>query len=170
VGKIIVLLSDKITGVFLVGLGAAAAYGGSLLPPVPGQQVGPNVFPMVVGAGLMLCGGMIAFGVGSVLEKEAEADLAAHSETVAPPVEASPLVNAFKTLLPPLLLLAYVFIGDRLGFVPTAFGIVLAVSLAMGAKLKLALPLALIAPVLVHLIFLKLLRVPLPPGILPMPW
>ena len=36
----------------LVGLGAAAAYGGSLLPPVPGQQVGPNVFPMVVGAGL----------------------------------------------------------------------------------------------------------------------
>ncbi len=34
----------------------------------------------------------------------------------------------------------------------------------MGARLKLALPLALIAPVLVHLVFCKLLRVPLPPA------
>jgi hypothetical protein len=36
----------------LVALGLAAAYGGSLLPPVPGQQVGPNVFPMVIGLAL----------------------------------------------------------------------------------------------------------------------
>ncbi len=46
-------IPDKVSGVVLAGLGAAAAYGGSLLPPVPGQQVGPNVFPMVVGAGLV---------------------------------------------------------------------------------------------------------------------
>jgi putative tricarboxylic transport membrane protein len=163
-------IPDKVSGIMLVGLGAAAAYGGSLLPPVPGQQVGPNVFPMVVGAGLMLCGGLIALGVGSVLEQEAEADLAAHSDQPAPALSRSPLVNAAKTLLPPALLFAYVFVGDRLGFVPTAFCIVLAVSLAMGARLKLALPLALIAPVIVHLVFLKLLRVPLPPGLLPMPW
>jgi putative tricarboxylic transport membrane protein len=163
-------ISDKVSGTALVALGAAATYGGSLLPPVPGQQVGPNVFPMVVGVGLMLCGAMIAFGVGSVLEQEAEADLAAHSDKVEPETPPSPLVNAAKTLLPPALLLAYVFVGDSLGFVPTAFAIVLAISLAMGARLKLALPLALIAPIVVHLIFLKLLRVPLPPGLLPMPW
>jgi putative tricarboxylic transport membrane protein len=163
-------IPDKVTGLFLVGLGAAAAYGGSLLPPVPGQQVGPNVFPMVVGVGLAICGAMIAFGVGSVLEQEAEADLAAHSVKLEPEPTASPLLNGAKTLLPPALLLAYVFVGDRFGFVPTAFCIVLAISLAMGARLKLALPLALIAPVIVHLVFLKLLRVPLPPGLLPMPW
>lgn len=163
-------IPDKVTGLFLVGLGAAAAYGGSLLPPVPGQQVGPNVFPMVVGVGLAICGAMIAFGVGSVLEQEAEADLAAHSVKLEPEPTASPLLNGARTLLPPALLLAYVFVGDRLGFVPTAFCIVLAISLAMGARLKLALPLALIAPVIVHLVFLKLLRVPLPPGLLPMPW
>jgi putative tricarboxylic transport membrane protein len=164
------LISDKISGIALVGLGAAAAYGGSLLPPVPGQQVGPNVFPMVVGAGLVLCGAMIALGVGSQLEQEAEADLAAHSDHTAPAPAGSPLIRAVKTLLPPALLLIYVLIGEKLGFVPTAFAIVLTVSLAMGARLKLALPLALIAPVVVHLIFLKLLRVPLPPGLLPMPW
>jgi putative tricarboxylic transport membrane protein len=163
-------IPDKVSGIMLVGLGAAAAYGGSLLPPVPGQQVGPNVFPMVVGAGLMLCGILIALGVGSALEREAEADLAAHSDQPKPATSPSPLLNGARTLLPPALLLAYVFVGDRLGFVPTAFAIVLAVSLAMGARVRLALPLALIAPVVVHLVFLKLLRVPLPPGLLPMPW
>lgn len=163
-------IPDKISGVALAGLGAAAAYGGSLLPPVPGQQVGPNVFPMVVGAGLMLCGGLIALGVGSALEREAEADLAAHSDMPGPAPTASPLVSGARTLLPPALLLAYVLVGDTLGFVPTAFAIVLAISLAMGARFKLALPLALLAPVVVQVVFLKLLRVPLPPGLLPMPW
>ena len=47
-------LSDRISGAFLVALGALAAYGGSRLPPVPGQQIGPNVFPMVVGIGLAI--------------------------------------------------------------------------------------------------------------------
>jgi putative tricarboxylic transport membrane protein len=38
-------IPDRFTGSFLVALGALAAYGGSRLPPVPGQQVGPSVFP-----------------------------------------------------------------------------------------------------------------------------
>ena len=33
-----------------------------------------------------------------------------------------------------------------------------------------ALPLAALAPIAIHLIFSKLLRVPLPAGLLPMPW
>ena len=68
----------------MVALGGLAAYGGSRLPPVPGQQIGPNVFPMVVGIGLVLCGGMIALGVGRRFEEEAEADLAAHSDRAPP--------------------------------------------------------------------------------------
>jgi len=69
-------LSDRVTGLFMVALGGLAAYGGSRLPPVPGQQIGPNVFPLVVGIGLAICGGMIAFGIGRGYEEEAEADLA----------------------------------------------------------------------------------------------
>ena len=42
-------LPDRVTGLFLVGLGGWAAYGGWKLPPVPGQPVGPNVFPLVIG-------------------------------------------------------------------------------------------------------------------------
>jgi putative tricarboxylic transport membrane protein len=163
-------LSDRLTGLFLVGLGGAAWYGGSLLPPVPGQQVGPNVFPMVVGGGLVLCGAMIALGIGAKFEAEAEADVAAHQDGGMPAPKDDTWANGLKALIPPALLFFYVLVADRLGFIPTAFVMVLTAALAFGARLGLALPVALLAPIGVHLIFLKLLRVPLPPGLLPMPW
>jgi putative tricarboxylic transport membrane protein len=47
---------------------------------------------------------------------------------------------------------------------------VLITSLALGARLRLAIPMAIGAPLLVNLIFSKLLRVPLPSGLLPLPW
>lgn len=162
-------LSDRITGLTLVVLGGLCAYGGSLLPPVPGQPVGPNVFPMVVGVGLVICGLMIAFGVGHTFEDEAEADLAAHSDA-----DNTATLHGrwyqLRVLIPPGLLLFYVFASERLGFVPTAAIMVLALSTALGARLKLAIPMALLAPIGVHLIFAKLLRVALPIGLLPMPW
>ena len=161
-------LPDRVTGLFLVGLGALAAYGGSRLPPVPGQQVGPNVFPMVVGIGLCLCGAMVAFGIGHRFEEEAEADLASHTDHVAEIKHGA--FWGLRALLPPALLLSYVFVVERIGFIPTAAAIVLITALALGATLRLAIPLALLAPVGVHLIFYKLLRVPLPAGLLPMPW
>ena len=70
----------------------------------------------------------------------------------------------------PALLLFYVMVADRLGFIITAALIVYATSTALGARLKLSLPLSLLAPIGIHLIFSKLLRVPLPIGLLPMPW
>src|SRR3954464_8405667 len=65
-------LPDSVTGSFLVVLGTAAAYGGWLLPPVPGQPVGPNVFPLVIGIGLALCGLAIVFGIGHTFEEAEE--------------------------------------------------------------------------------------------------
>jgi putative tricarboxylic transport membrane protein len=67
-------------------------------------------------------------------------------------------------------LLFYVFAAERLGFILTAGLIVLVTSTALGARLKLSVPLAILAPIGVHLIFYKLLRVPLPAGLIPMPW
>ncbi|MCZ0737049.1 tripartite tricarboxylate transporter TctB family protein [Phreatobacter sp. AB_2022a] len=164
-------LSDRVTGGFFAALGAAAAYGGSLLPPVPGQQVGPNVFPMVIGFGLIACGLAIAFGVGRSFEEPEEIVTSedgshAPADALPPPVRH----GALKTLVPPLLLLFYAFSVDMLGFIPTAAIMVLATSLALGGTWRTAVPLALVAPPAVHLIFAKLLRVPLPAGLLPMPW
>jgi putative tricarboxylic transport membrane protein len=165
-------LSDRASGLFMVALGGLAAYGGSRLPPVPGQQIGPNVFPLVVGIGLAICGGMIAFGIGRHYEEEAEADLnkiqlaMETGEVDKPPA----WWRGLKALVPPALLLFYVLAVERLGFLPTAAVMVLVTSLALGARLRLAMPLAIGAPLFVNLVFSKLLRVPLPSGFLPLPW
>jgi putative tricarboxylic transport membrane protein len=159
-------LPDRVTGLFLVGLGAAAAYGGWLLPPVPGQPVGPNIFPLVIGSGLALCGLAIAFGIGHSFEEEEEL---IPVEGGQPPPPTGKLYG-LRALLPPALLLFYVMVADKLGFIITAAMIVFVTSTALGARWKLSLPLAMLAPIGIHLIFSKLLRVPLPAGLLPMPW
>jgi putative tricarboxylic transport membrane protein len=159
-------LPDRVTGLFLVGLGAASAYGGWRLPPVPGQPVGPNVFPLVIGIGLALCGLAIAFGIGHSFEEEEEIIPFEGGEAPAPRGK----LYGLRALLPPALLLFYVAVADRLGFILTAALIVYVTATALGARWKLALPLAALAPIAIHLIFSKLLRVPLPIGLLPMPW
>ena len=160
-------LSDRVTGLFLVGLGAAAAYGGSLLPPVPGQPVGPNVFPIVIGVGLAICGLMIAFGIGHSFEEEEQlVPLDDGQQAVVPRGR----FYGLRALFPPVLLLFYVVAAERLGFILTASVIVFITSTALGARLKLSVPLAILAPIGVHLVFYKLLRVPLPAGLIPMPW
>jgi putative tricarboxylic transport membrane protein len=163
-------LSDRFTGLFLVALGAVTAYAGSRLPPVPGQQIGPNVFPMVIGAGLALCGALIALKVGHHYEEEAKADLAAHSVQADAPAGNAPWWRGLMALIPPALLLFYVLAVDRAGFLVTAAAMVLTAAVGLGARLRLAVPLALIAPLAVHLVFSKLLRVPLPAGLIDAPW
>lgn len=159
-------LPDRVTGLFLIGLGAAAAYGGWRLPPVPGQPVGPNVFPLVIGIGLVLCGLAIAFGIGHSFEEEEQIVPYESGEAPAPRGK----LYGLRALLPPALLLFYVAVADRVGFILTAGIIVFTTATALGARWKLALPLTVLAPIAIHLIFSKLLRVPLPIGLLPMPW
>ncbi len=162
-------LSDRVTGLFLVALGGVAAYGGSRLPPVPGQQIGPEVFPMVVGIGLATCGLMIAAGVGRSYEDEADVAQLASGDTASQSHQPSRW-RELKVLIPPALLIFYVYVVETLGFLPTAAAIVLVSSLTLGARLRLAVPLAIAAPLAINLLFLKLLRVPLPSGLLPLPW
>lgn len=163
-------LSDRTTGLFLIALGAVAAYAGSRLPPVPGQQVGPDVFPMVVGTGLCLCGLLIALGIGRRFEEEAQADLAAHSDAASETSARPWWIAAFRALLPPALLVFYALVADRLGFLLTAAIVVAIAARALGASWLLTLTVAVGGPVFVSLAFGKLLRVPLPPGLLPAPW
>ena len=158
--------SDRVTGMVLTILGAAAFYGGSLQPGVPGQDVGPSVFPMVIGAGLVVCGVLVALGVGRSFEEEVILVPGAPGERPLP----SPAYGGLRAFLPPALLIFYAVAAERLGFLIVAALIVLAVAYTLGARLRLAVPLAILAPLAVHLVFAKLLRVPLPLGLLAPPW
>jgi putative tricarboxylic transport membrane protein len=159
-------LSDRVTGGFLVLLGALAFWGGSRLPGVPGQDVGPAVFPMVIGAGLVLCGTLIAIGIGSSFEEPDPDPVEAHAG-LARWLGPWRVLAAF---VPPALLVFYALASETLGFLPAAFVMVLLSALALGASWRLALGMAVCAPPAVHLVFYKLLRVPLPDGLLAAPW
>ncbi len=154
-------VSDRLSGAFVVALGFVTIVGGWMQPPMPGQEIGPSVFPIVVGVGLAICGACIALGIGHSFEEEE------HEISGAPPRSR---FYGLRALLPPLVLLFYVLVVEDLGFLPTAALVIGTVSFALGARARLAIPLALIAPFAVHLVFYKLLRVPLPAGILPAPW
>ncbi|TCZ65962.1 tripartite tricarboxylate transporter TctB family protein [Roseicella aquatilis] len=153
-------LSDRVTGAVLMALGAAAALAGSRLPAVPGQDVGPAAFPLLIGSGLIICGALIAFGIGRSFEVPEE-----------PAAGPGPWrLGGLRALVPPVLLLFYVLASERLGFLITGAIMVFIATLALGARPRLAVPLAVVAPLLVHLAFYKLLRVPLPAGLLSAPW
>ena len=153
-------LSDRVTGAVLAALGGAAAIVGSRLPGVPGQDVGPAAFPLVIGSGLVICGALIAFGIGHSFEVPEE-------ERRGPrPLAAGRAAGAGPAGPAGLLCLRV----EPLGFLLTGAIMVLVAAFALGARPRLAVPLAIVAPLLVHLAFYKLLRVPLPAGILPAPW
>ncbi|MEO5771755.1 MAG: tripartite tricarboxylate transporter TctB family protein [Burkholderiaceae bacterium] len=170
-------VSDRVTGLILVVLGGAAYWGGSRLPPVPGQQVGPDVFPMVIGASLVVCGVLIMLGIGRTFEEvdkvvTSEAGDVAEAAALTPErgFMAGLLHDGWKVLVPPAALYFYYFASERLGFWLTASLMIFALAWSQGARLKWAVALAIVAPALVHLVFYKLLRVPLPFGILQFPW
>jgi putative tricarboxylic transport membrane protein len=162
-------ISDRISGVALLLLGAASFWGGSLLPPVPGQQVGPSAFPMVVGAGLMIVGLLIALHIGRSFEEIAEAELAEHSQPD-PEAEAYRKSRRWLAFLPPALMVAYYLLSERVGFIPLAAVMIAILSFALNANRRLILPVSILGAVFIYLVFVKVLRVPLPPGPLPLPF
>jgi putative tricarboxylic transport membrane protein len=170
-------VSDRLTGLILMILGSFTYWGGSKLPPVPGQQVGPDVFPMVIGAALVICGLLIALGVGRTFEEEEKIVTSESGQVVNADSYPQPqgrlaifLAGGWKVLVPPTALFFYYFASEKLGFWLTATIMILVLARSQGAKWRGALLLALFAPVCVHLVFYKLLRVPLPGGLLQFPW
>jgi putative tricarboxylic transport membrane protein len=168
--RLIMQLSDRVTGTFLVALGALTTFGGSRLPPVPGQPVGPNIFPIVIGVGLCLCGALIMLRIGQSFEDDAVVELSPDDPAYKPLPPPMTWAYGLRALIPPALLLFYALASESIGFIPAAAIIAFVTSMALGASLRLAIPVAIFSPLFVHLVFAKLLRVPLPAGWLPMPW
>lgn len=162
-------IPDRISGLALALLGAAAFWGGLMLPPMRGQPVGPSAFPMVAGAGLVLVGLLIALGVGRRFEEAAAAELA-RLGGADPAQEAYAQRRRWHVLIPPALLIFYYLASERLGFVPVAAFMIGVLAYFLNADRRWILPVAIGGAVAVQLVFVKLLRVPLPAGLLPMPW
>ena len=151
-------LPDRIGGVVLLTLGVAVVIASLGLPAIPGQPVGPAIFPSVLGVALGLS--------GLIIFVKPERQPAQETQQL----EALSVIGTLRLLSPVAVLILGYFIMESLGFLVTGFLIVLVISLLLRGSVVGSLLLSSVMTVVIYTIFASLLRVPLPAGILSLPW
>jgi putative tricarboxylic transport membrane protein len=150
-------VNDALIGAALVVLGAVVLWHIQGFPPMPGQKYGPAWFPGLIAIGLVLCGALL---IASRLRASAPEALFAFPEWARRMRAVASVVSVVAGLV------VYVLAVDALGFHVTAAALLLVWSRLLGAPWRLAVPVSLAATVVIHLAFYKLLKVPLPWGLL----
>lgn len=153
-------LNDAIFGALLVALGLAVLLAVQAYPKIPGQPVGPALFPGLIAVGLCVCGLLLVVKGLRAGRGQAWVEF---EDWVRSPRH----LGALAVLLGGVVF--YIAVSTSLGFLPTAFIMLAALFVVLGVRLPRALVLAVVATLVVHYAFYKLLRVPLPWGVLT-PW
>lgn len=148
-------VSDPVVGTILLVLaGAIGVYVGGF-PAMSGQRFGAALFPGLIAAGLAACGALLV--LRGVRKKAPAFELAPWTRSV-------PLLSNF--LLFCGVLVFYIFAADTLGFLIAGSLLLLVLFLKLGVPRLTAVAVAIAATAGIHLLFYKLLRVPLPWGLL----
>lgn len=148
-------IHDGLIGAVLLLLSLAVLWHVQGFPPAPGQNYGPAVFPTVIAMGLALASlALIWQGFGqrrALLE-------------VSDGLRSGRHLLAFAVLIVGAVL--YVLLVDRLGFIVCSVGLLVVLQWACGVQWGMNLAVALAATLAIHTAFYKLLKVPLPWGLL----
>jgi putative tricarboxylic transport membrane protein len=148
-------INDAVMGALLLVLAAAIGIYVSGFPGMSGQRYGAALFPGLIAAGLAACGALLlARGVRAK----------APAFEFAPWISVAPLAANFALVCGALLF--YIFAADTLGFMVTGTLLLLALFLKLGVRPLPAIVVAPAAALVIHLLFYKLLKVPLPWGVL----
>jgi putative tricarboxylic transport membrane protein len=150
-----VKINDAVMGALLLILAAAIGVYVSGFPGMSGQRYGAALFPGMIAAGLAGCGALLL--ARGVREK-------APAFEFAPWTREAPLIANFALICGALLF--YIFAADTLGFIVTGTLLLLALFLKLGVRPLPAIVVAPVAALVIHLLFYKLLKVPLPWGLL----
>ncbi|MEP7056872.1 MAG: tripartite tricarboxylate transporter TctB family protein [Caldimonas sp.] len=158
--------NDAVWGALLVLLGGTLLVHVRSFPSIPGQNVGPGMFPGLLGIGFAVCG-VILFVRGL---RSRAARLAGSEWMSLPEWAHSPRhVLGFAVLAGVNVL--YLVGVDRLGFVLTGTFYLAALMWVLQVRASRIVPLAIVLTLAIHFAFYKLLRVPLPWGLLqPVAW
>lgn len=162
-------LGDAPIGAAFLALAAAVLWHIRDFPPAPGQPYGPALFPGLIAAGLAVASALL---IASAWRPGRRA--AAFSGRAAlgegDPASAGFARPAARRWLPfaatVAALVGYVAWVDRLGFIVTAFVMLCLLFAAYRVRIALIVPVAAVSTVVVHTAFYKLLKVPLPWGLL----
>ena len=148
-------IHDALTGAALLALAAVILWHIQGFPAMPGQKFGPAWFPGLIAIGLGVCGaGLVFYGA-----RQGKPWLALPRWIFHP----RPALGVATVVAG---LLFYVLAADTLGFHLTAFLLLAVWTRVLGAAWAVVVPVAVLAPLLIHLAFYKLLRIPLPWGLL----
>jgi len=150
-------LNDAIFGFLFILLGGAVLAAIQGYPKIPGQPVGPALFPGLIAVGLCVCGALL---VVRGWRQRTEQTWFAWDDWVRSPRH----VAALAVLLGSIVF--YILAANALGFLLTATAILLALFLVLRVPPGRAVLIAVIAVLVIHFAFYKLLRVPLPWGVL----
>ena len=154
-------LNDAITGGALVIFAIAEITYARTFPSLHGQSYGPDLFPSLIGAGLIGCGVILI--VRGLLHRRS-------TQTPQPWIEFEALSTNKSAALNLLLVLAalvlYILLSTSIGFIPMSLIILATLLYRLGTSLLVSLTMACIATAVIQLIFAKVLLVPLPPGLL----
>ena len=143
------------TGAALVALAAAILWHVQGFPEMPGQRFGPAWFPGVLATGLGGCGLLLI--VSGARERGPWLTLPDWFR------RSRPLFGVASVILG---LLFYVLAADKLGFHLVGVTLLTIWIRVLGGSWRAAVAVAIVATVLIHLSFYKLLRIPLPWGLL----
>jgi putative tricarboxylic transport membrane protein len=157
-----VKVNDAIFGALLLALGGLVLFAVRNFPKIPGQPVGPALFPGLIASGLCVCGALLIWK--GLRARHAQPWLA-WDDWVRSPRH----LLALAVLLGSIVF--YIVAANRVGFLPCALLILVANFLVLGVAPGRAVLVAVLATLVIHFAFYKLLRVPLPWGLLtPYAW
>jgi putative tricarboxylic transport membrane protein len=148
-------LSDRLAGLLAAGLGLAVVLFARTFPPMPGQNIGPALFPTLTGVGLL------GFGMWMVI---ADRSTGGAWFRVAEWARRPRMVANFALVI--VALVVYALLLPPVGFFLTSMVFLAVLMTAFGAPPRWALPIAVVVTFVIHYVFYSWLRVPLPWGLL----
>ena len=154
-------LNDAVWGALLIFFSAAVLTHVQGFPSIPGQKVGPALFPGLLAVGIAVCAvvlivkGLAARAQGGDRARWAELEGWTRSRRHVLAFGAVIGVNLF-----------YILLVDKVGFILTGIVYLGTLFTIFGVRPKWILPVAMVAVLVIHYAFYKLLRVPLPWGVL----
>ena len=150
-------INDAIIGALLAVLGAAVLFHVQSFPKIPGQQYGPGLFPGTIALGFLVCGALLI--VSGIRNRAGAPWFAAEAW-----VRSTRHVRALVLIVAGLI--AYIVLADVVGFLILAPLLLFVWFIALGVRVRTAVIAAVVTTIVIWYAFYKLLRVPLPWGVL----
>lgn len=154
--------NNALPGTLLILFAMAEIAYAMSFPRLHGQNYGPDLFPTLIGIGLMVCGVIL------IVQGMAE-------RATVPMIKVGDWAQDRGNVLNVIIVLGcivfYILVSGSLGFIPCSLLILTTLLVRFGSTWRTSLFVAVLTTFVIHTVFAKVLLVPLPWGImLPVAW